>query len=100
LVAIAVLKKHYQLLLESLPDDYMISLQHVNQKYPTRIPSKVVEYITAPAKPREVNQRILDLFIGSIMNEVNPDAALGMIGILMEVTQVDSKKGYENFGDG
>jgi len=100
LVAIAVLKKHYQLLLESLPDDYMVLLEHVNQKYPARIPSKIIEYITTPAKPREVNQRILDLLIGSIMNEVNPDAALGMIGILMEVTQIDSKKGCENFEDG
>jgi len=100
LAAIAVLKKHYQLLLECLPDDYMILLEHVNQKYPTRIPSGIVEYITAPARPREVNQRMLDLFIGSIINEVNSDAALEMIGILMEVTQVDSKQGYENFGDG
>ncbi|XP_065910070.1 uncharacterized protein [Dysidea avara] len=96
---IAVLKKYYQLLLENLPDDYMASLEHVNQKYPSRIPSNTIEYITAPARPREVNQRILDLFIGSIMNESYPNAALEMIAILMDVTQVDSKSGCENFED-
>ena len=94
------MKKYYQLLLENLPDDYMASLEHVNQKYPSRIPSNTIEYITAPARPREVNQRILDLFIGSIMNESYPNAALEMIAILMDVTQVDSKSGCENFEDG
>ena len=78
----------------------MASLDHINQIYPSRIPTHTMLYVTAPARPREVNQRILDLFIGSIMNESDVCKTPEMIGILINLTKIDSKEGCEHFGDG
>jgi len=90
--ALAVVKKYYNLLLEGLPNDYMASLEFICLNYPHQVPSGTIEYITAPQNVREVKQRLLDLFLSSLLNEDDSNVNTKVIGILM----VSMKRNYQD----
>ena len=81
----AVFKKYHSVLLDNFPENYMTSLEILYQTYPFTIPSKTIEYITAPASYKAVNQRILELLINLIMTTTNQDYILILITILERI---------------
>ena len=94
------MKKYYDLMLESLPNDYMATLEFIYLKYPHQVPSGTIEYITAPQNIREVKQRLLDLFLHSMLYEDNPDVNTMVISILMVTMDLKNHQDLKKIGDG
>ncbi|XP_065910083.1 uncharacterized protein [Dysidea avara] len=98
-ITLAVVKKYYDLMLESLPNDYMATLEFIYLKYPHQVPSGTIEYITAPQNIREVKQRLLDLFLHSMLYEDNPDVNTMVISILMVTMDLKNHQDLKKIGD-
>ena len=97
----AVFKKYHSVLLDNFPENYMTSLEILYQTYPFTIPSKTIEYITAPASYKAVNQRILELLINLIMTSNKQDYFFTLVTILERIVGMfESNVVLKRFDDG
>ena len=97
----AVLKKYYNILLDKFPENYMTSFEAVCQIYRGPIPSRTIEYVTAPMSYRAVNQRILDLIIMIMLKESREHIVMKTVAVLEGIVgDFDTNIVLKQFDDG
>ena len=66
-----MLEKHYNSLLKSLPQNYMVTLVQLCQNEILEIRDQIVDVVVSCPTFEDANRKILDLLIGSIKTDQN-----------------------------
>ena len=102
-VAFAILEKYHDQLLACFPEDYMITLEKISQKFPSPVPASAVELLTTPTTALAVNQRILAfLFSYPLVYDVNAKRGIffSVAAALQEVAGSDKLEMCRQFQQG